>query len=234
MVNQQYAMTHTNNLALLLTEVLQQMQEQMQSQQDKKEGNKQKQGKPKKQCKSGKPSNKGKDGEKGLKGMDGLQKNLSKSMEQLLKDMKDGKQPGSKEFAIIAAQQEALRKEIERIEKELRENGGKELSDELSETQKMMEQTEKELYNKKLSEQTLKRQRDIEHRLFEHEKAEREQGEKEERKGETATEVERKLPPSIEQYLKEKAKEIEFYRTLPPEFTPYYRDRVKEYFRTIQ
>lgn len=236
-VKQQYAMTHTNNLAVFLTEILQQMQDQMNAEQKKKDGEP-KDGEPKQNCDN--PGNKNQMGKgkpkPGMQGMQQLQDRLNKMMKDMQQQKMNGKNPSSEEFARIAAQQEALRRELERIEKEMgsQGQGNSELMREIEKTRKMMEETEKQLYNKQLDSRIIQRQEEISHRLFEHEKAEREQGEDDKRKGETATDKERKMPPSIEKYLKEKAKEIEFYKTLPPEFSPYYKDRVKDYFNNLQ
>ncbi|MCK9480683.1 MAG: hypothetical protein M0R38_02850 [Bacteroidia bacterium] len=236
LVKQQYAMTHTNNLAVFLTEVLQQMQQQMNA--EKKEDAKPQDGDPKQNCENpGQKNSMGKGKPKqGMQGMKQLQDRLNKMMQDMQQKMMNGQSPSSEEFARIAAQQEALRRELERIQKEMGEQGlgGTDLMKEIEKTKKMMEETEKQLYNKKLDSRTIQRQEEISHRLFEHERAEREQGEDDKRKGETATEKTRKMPPSIEKYLKEKAREVEFYKTLPPEFSPYYKNRVKDYFQNIQ
>ncbi|MCO6495358.1 MAG: hypothetical protein J5I91_06740 [Bacteroidetes bacterium] len=235
-VKQQYAMTHTNNLAVFLTEILQQMQQQMNE--EKKKDGEPKDGEPKQSCDNpGQKNQMGKGKPKpGMQGMKQLQDRLNQMMKDMQQQKMNGKNPSSEEFARTAAQQEALRRELERIEKEMGEQGqgNTELMKEIEKTRKMMEETEKQLYNKQLDTRTIQRQEEIAHRLFEHEKAEREQGEDEKRKGETATEKERKIPPSIEKYLKEKAKELEFYKTLPPEFSPYYKDKVKDYFQNLQ
>ena len=49
----------------------------------------------------------------------------------------------------------------------------------------------------------------------------------------TAKQKARKMPPSIEEYLKKREAEIELYKTVPPSLKPYYRDLVEKYFKTI-
>ena len=100
-VSQQYAMTGYNNLALMLSETLKNMQEQMKAQKENK-------GKPKSQCK--KPGSEG--GKKGKKpnanALKKMQDELAKQMKQLQEGQKKGQgKPGSKEFAEMAAQQAA-------------------------------------------------------------------------------------------------------------------------------
>ena len=107
---QQYIMTSLNNLALLLSEVVEQMQQQMANQ---KEGSQQcsKPGGCKKPgCKKpghGKPS---------ISSMKGLQQQLNKQIEGMKNGMKPGQNSGngsmSRELAKLAAQQEAIRNEL--------------------------------------------------------------------------------------------------------------------------
>lgn len=232
-VKQQYAMTHTNNLALFLTEALKQMQEQMNANKDK--DGKPQEGEPNASCDKPGKSGMGKSKPKpSTQGMQQLQERLNKAIKEMQDgEMKGGgKGPNSEEIAKIAAQQEALRKELEKFEKSLQEQGlgNSELAKEIAETKQKMEEVETQLYNKKLDRELIRKQEEISHRLFEHEKAEREQGEDEKRIGEKPGQAERKLPPSLELYLKEKNKEMEFYQTLPVELSPYYRERVKEYY----
>jgi hypothetical protein len=233
-VKQQYAMTHTNNLALFLTEALKQMQEQMNADKDK--DGKPQEGEPNAACDKPGKSGMGKSKPKpSTQGMQQLQERLNKTIKEMQEgEMKGGGKPGgsSEEIAKIAAQQEALRKELEKFEKSLQEQGlgNSELAKEIAETKQKMEDVETKLYNKQLDRELIKKQEDIAHRLFEHEKAEREQGQDEKRIGEKPGEFDRKLPPSLEIYLKEKNKEMEFYQTLPVELSPFYRERVKKYY----
>ncbi len=71
-------------------------------------------------------------------------------------------------------------------------------------------------------------------RLLEHEKAERERGLDEQRKAETATQKERKMPPSLEEYIKKRQAEIEQYKTVSPALKPYYKQLVEDYFKTLK
>ena len=80
----------------------------------------------------------------------------------------------------------------------------------------------------------LKRQQDILTRLLEAENAQR-QREMDDKATSTKppNKKTRKMPPSIEEYLKKREAEIELYKTVPPSLKPYYRDLVEKYFKTI-
>ncbi|WP_026998554.1 DUF4175 family protein [Eisenibacter elegans] len=208
---QQFAMTSLNNLALLLNDILQQMQSQAQQMQQNAGG------KPNKQQKSGKPN------------ISQLQQQLNQQIQQLKESGKSGREL-SEELAKLAAEQERLRRALQEAAKKMGKNeGGKELE----QLQKLMEETEKDLVNKRLSDETLMRQKNIETRLLESEKAMREQDEEEERKAETSKNKNKRTPPNLDQYLKQKEKQVELLKTVPPALSPYYKKEIDLYFEKI-
>lgn len=218
--HQQYAMTSINNLALMLDEALQQMQQQMMSMM---------QG----QGSCSKP------GGKGMKSMGQMQKQLNDQISKLQQDMKDGKKPGkqfSKEAAQLAAKQAAIRQAIEQMQKE--GQGGKEQENtpgkgELGKIAEQMNQTETQLVNKQLTAEMLKRQQDILDKLLKAADAERERDKDDQREAQTGKAIVRKTPPEVEEYLKKRQAEIEMYKTVPPNLKPYYKDLVERYFQSI-
>ncbi len=215
--NEHYIMTSLNNLGLMLSEVLKQMQEQM------------KNAKPNPNCKNPKP---GKGKKPGMKEMKEMQDKMNKEMGEMMKNGK-GKKPASKELAQMAAQQSALRKKLRDLEKELEKEGqGKKLGD-LQKTQDLMDEVEKDLVNKRINEETLRRQREILTRLLDHERAEKEQEQDEERKSNEGKDVSRPLPPSLQDYLKQQQKGQELLRTVSPNLNPYYKEKVKTYFKSL-
>lgn len=210
---QQFAMTSMNNLALLLDDVLDQMQNQMASAMSMpQKGGKQQSGKP---------------------NLSQLQQQLNQQIEDLKKSGKSGRQM-SEELARLAAQQERIRRAMQDIEKQLEgQPGNGELQKQLDDLKELMEETEKDLVNKRLSEELLERQKDIETRLLESEKAMRKQEEDEERKGETAEPQLKRIPPNLKEYFQNKKSQIELLKTIPPTMSPYYKKEVDEYFEKI-
>ena len=209
---QQFSMTSMNNLALLLDDVLQQMQQQMADA-------------------MGAPQ-KGKDGKKqNMPGLSDLQKELSKKINDLKKSGKTGREL-SEELAKLAAEQEMIRRGLEQMQDKLGEDkpGG---SGGLEDAIKKMEQTEKDLVNKRLANISQERQEDIVTRLLEAENAQREREISKEREGESAKDFDRKIPAAFEDYKQLKEKEIELLKTVPPKLNPYYKKEVNEYFKRI-
>ena len=219
---QQRAMTGLNDLALMLSESMEQMQQQMASQmQGQQQCQNPQDGKQGQQ--SGQPSsNPGSDG----------QKNIAEGMREMKEGLEKGQGGSSKEFAEMAARQAALRRALEEKQRERQQNGeGKDgLLQELIEE---MNAAEEDLVNKKLTNESLLRQQDILTKMLEHERAEREQKMDEQRQSETAEQQRRELPPSLEDYIRKRRAEVEQFRRVTPELKPYYQTLVDEYFRSL-
>lgn len=220
-VKQQLVMTSLNNLALLLDEALQQMMQAMANSMPG-SGN----------CE--KPGGKGQ-GKPKLGDMGKMQKALSKRLEELQKGMNPGGKAGpgrfgmSEQLARTAAEQGAIRRELERLGQEMNKDGSGN-GNQLKEIAKDMEETEKDIVNMEITRQTLERQQDILTRLLESEKAEREREQDNKRKSTEAQSYGLSSPENFFEYQKAKAREVELLRTVSPSLKPYYRNKVNEYF----
>lgn len=223
---QQYAMTGYNNLALMLSETLKQMQAQMKAQKENK-------GKPKDQCKKPGGAKGGKQKKPNANSIKKMQDELAKQMKELQEGQKQGKgKPGSKKFAQMAAKQAAIRKKIQELDNQLKKEGKGGSLGNLKQTQDLMDDIEEDLYNKRLNSETFKKLNQLEIKLSEHEKAEREQEQDQKRTSSegTDTDQERALPPSIQKYLEKKKQETELLKQVSPELQPYYEKKVKQYY----
>jgi hypothetical protein len=222
---QQYVMTGLNNLAVMLSESLKQMQESMKEKKDQKKG----------QCKNPgkKPGKPGQSGKPKMSGMKQMQDEINKQLQEMKSGKQQGKNPGTEQYAKIAAQQEALRREIERLQKLLKEEGNSGALGDLEKTKQLMEQQERDLVNKQINQETMRRMQEIETRMLEHERAEREQKTDNKREAEQANAVENEMPPAMKSYLEKKAREMELLRSVPTNLSPYYKDRVRVYFQKV-
>ncbi len=224
MVYQQFVMTGYNNLALMLSEALQQMQQQMQQMKNQKPGS----------GSCNKPGGKG--SKPSAAQLSKMQQQLNDQMQKVGEMIKSGQmKPGdkgySKEMADMARQQAAIREALQELNKN--ESGDGKTAGSFQKLAQQMNQTETELVNKRLTEEMLNRQKEITVRLLEFEKAQKEKGEKEEREAIQATDKEVKLPPSLEEYIKKRNQEIELYKTLTPNLKPFYKNMVQDYYRAI-
>ncbi len=250
-IRMQGSMTSINNLALLLNESLEQMQKQMQQKKNSKSGS----GKCKKpgSGKGSKPSDK-----PSIPNMRQLQEQLNQQLKELKDALEKGKKPGEKpggekpgqkpggsqgssmmpgfnmpgsseQLAKMAAQQEALRRQMQQMMDKLK-NKGKNPGGEIAD---LMEQTEKDIVNRQITQETMRRQQDILTKLLESEKAEREREQDEQRKSNEAKNEILSNPKGFLEYKRLKEKELELLNTVPPNLTPYYKLKVNNYFNSV-
>jgi hypothetical protein len=219
--HQQRTMTNVNDLALMLSEVMNQMQQQMSGMMAGDQ-----------MCNNPGGQGQGKPGSKPQDKMSPGQESINQGLQRMKQALENGDSPGSKQFAQMAARQAALRNALRKKQQELQQQGKgdpklQELIDE-------MDKTEEDLVNKRLTNEMMQRQQEIMSRLLEHEEAERQRDQDEKRKSESARQRERELPPSLQEYLKKREAEIDMYKTVSPALKPYYKYLVDEYFKSLR
>ncbi len=229
---QQFAMTSINNLALLLNESLQKMNEKMSSSMKSKSGNK--------ACQNPSASGKGK---KSAKSMKDMQDKIGKQLEKLKAGMdgakKDGKgkpqgqQGMSRELARLAAQQEALRGEMQKYQDEMGSKGVKDQGT-LNQASKDMEQIEKDLVNKRITQETIRRQQSIMTRLLESEKAEQMRDQEEKRESTEAKSKINSNPGLNYQYNSKKRASQDNIHLVLPGINSFYKNKVSSYIVKIE
>jgi hypothetical protein len=220
---QQYVMTSMNNLALMLSEALKQMQQNLNMDSNS-------------NC-SGSSNPKPGKGKPGKSNMSDLQKQLNKQLEDMKKGMQKGEKPGNKtgqggmseELARMAAQQEAIRRQLEGYLEQLKKDGvaGDAGINKLMEE---MEKTETDLVNKRISNETLRRQQDILTRLLKHEEAAREREKEERRESTEAKNQNFSNPEDFFEYKRLRSNEAELLKTIPPQLKSFYKNKVTQYF----
>jgi len=221
---QQYAMTSVNNLALMLSESLKQMQQSMQSG-----------GSGKSKSKSKKQG-----GESGrMKSMRQLQEQMNKQLQQLRESMGNqgksdpkGQRQVSEQLARMAAQQEALRRQLQNYGQDMQKQGSG-VDNTIKEMLRQMEQTETDLVNKRINTETLRRQQEIVTRMLESEKAEQQRELDEKRESEEAKDLYNENVVKYLKYNKITTKETEMLRSVPPGLKPFYKSKVNSYFQSF-
>lgn len=251
MTDQQYVMTHTNNLALMLNELLANlMQMQNQAKQPGGDGSCSKPGGmkpssgPGKQLsdiiteqqqlgesmqKMGQKGQKpgGKEGQKSGPGQGGGQSGNAPGNEN-----ENGENGNSEQLARLAEQQSALRRKIQELSS-LLNSKGMGSSKELQEVQDKMDKNETDLVNRRISSELMQRQKEITTRLLEVEKSVRDQEQDDKRSSKTPDDLSRPVPPSLQKYISDQHQLLELYKTVPPQLKPYYREMVENYFHII-
>jgi hypothetical protein len=218
---QQFVMTHINNLALLLNESLQNMQAQMAAAQG-----------------MGDPNQQG-GGEPSFQNL----RNMQQGLNEMLQQIQDGHQPMpgetgetmsmSEQLARMAAEQEAIRNQLQKLANEIMSEGG-DLSRELDQLQRDMERTELDIVSQRITRQTMLRQERILTRLLEHERAELQREMEERREGTTAENYDLSNPAGFFEYNRIRNRELEMLRRVPAGLKPYYRSLVETYFLNVE
>ncbi len=222
MSEQQYAMTSMNNLALMLSESLQQMKQSMQMSGNSKGGSKCKNpGKGKKPSMS-----------EIMSEQQGLNKNIKGKSKKNGLDGKSGLNGKSEELARMAAAQGEIRRMLQEFIEQLEGEGGN--GNALNKLAEEMKKTEDDIVNRKVSQETLERQKNIETRLLKSQKAlqEREKEKKRESK-EGKNKKNSNLNNKLE-YNTSKATQEEILITIPIEVRPYYKNLLKEYLYKLE
>ncbi|MCC8410909.1 hypothetical protein LJ707_18355 [Mucilaginibacter sp. UR6-1] len=216
--SQQYAMTAMNNLALLLSEAL----EQLQNMQNRQGG-----GKGKKQ--------------QSVSQLAKMQQQLNKNMQQARQQMQQqgnqgksgqGQNSMSEQLARMARQQQQIRQALDQINREQNKDG-RNGSGNLDKISKEMEQTENDIVNRRITEETVKRQQQIQTRLLDAEKAEQQREQDNKRQSAAGKDMPPGYIKALQNYQQIKTKQTEQLRTVSPAFNLYYKNKIQAYFEQL-
>lgn len=228
--NQQYSMTSINNLALMLSDALNNMQ--MSMQKSKKSG-----------------QNKKPDLSQLSKMQQQLAENMQKAREQMQQQgQQQGRQQGqqqgqqqqqgqgqgnmAEEFARMARLQGMIRQRLQEINREENKDGKNSLGD-LDQLMRDMEKNETDLLNKRIQQESLLRQKDIITKLLDAEKAERERETDPKRESKEGKDQTPNYKIVLEEYQKLKQRETELLKTLPPALNDFYKIKIGDYFKLL-
>ena len=210
--NQQYAMTSMNNLALMLSEALDQLQ------------------------KSNKNGKGGKSKQPSLSQLQKMQQQLNQNMQKMRDQLqKQGNMSQSQrsmmseQLARMAQEQQMIRESLQKINEQENKDGTGKLGN-LDKISKEMEQSVNDIVNRRITDDLLKRQQQIQIRLLEAEKAERQQEQDQQRESNAGKD----LPPgyikALQDYQKLNEKQTEQIKTVSPALNLYYKQIIKSYF----
>lgn len=212
---QQFAMTSINNLALMLSDVLKNMQQQMNA--------------------MAMPG-KGKGGKKGdnPSGMGEMQKQLNAKMQQMQKGGKSGRGL-SEELSQMAAEQAMIRSMLKKLEESAKgTEAGKQQEKQVKELMEKMDETETDLVNKRVNPNTINRQNEILTRLLESEKALKQQEEDPKRQAEAAKTTKKSTPAFFDTTnFQQKTKQVEVLRSVTPNYNLFYKKEANQYLQKV-
>ena len=214
--HQKTAMTHLNELALMLSELLDQMQN------------------------NGSGSGSGMSMQQMMRQMQQmgqLQQGLSDQMQQMLNDMAGERlsQSQAERMRQVAAQQEAIRQQLQEL---LREGGGNLDAQTRSALQRAVEEMReaaREMRRGSVTRETIPRQQQIVQRLLEAERSVNQRGREERREGQTGEEQDADRPDrlNLNQNPAERLRR-DLIRALESGYAPDYQDLIKRYFERLQ
>ncbi|MDR3696807.1 DUF4175 family protein [Mucilaginibacter sp.] len=215
--NQQYAMTSMNNLALMLSEALDQLQNAM----------------------SKGKSGKGKGKQQSVSSLARMQQQLNQNMQKAREQMQQQGNPGksqngnneniSEQLAKLARQQQEIREALQQLNRQENKDGKGSLGN-LDKISQQMEQTERDLVNRRISEEAIKRQQQIQSRLLDAEKAEQQREQDQQRESHAGKDVPPGYIKALQEYRQANEKQTEQVKTIPPALNFYYKLKIKSYF----
>ncbi|TAE50998.1 MAG: hypothetical protein EAZ89_10930 [Bacteroidetes bacterium] len=209
--HQQSAMTSINNLANMLSDVMKQMQQQMMNA---------KPGQGMCQKPGGKKPN--------MQGMSQKQKQLNQQMQDMMKGQMDGDK-----LSQMAAQQEAIRKELEEAKKQMGEQGDKALGD-LDKIMQDMKDSETDLINKRLTEETMLRQQQILNRMLQADQSVRQQEMDNERESRTGQIADRKSPADLSKEELQNRIRQEMLKSNKLDYSSDFIILIEQYFKKLE
>ncbi|MCD6113624.1 MAG: hypothetical protein J7J86_10225 [Bacteroidales bacterium] len=217
---QQEIMTSVNNLSLIISEYLRNMQNQNSMMNS---------GKQSSSCP--RPGS----GQSSMKSLKQLQQKLNSQMQQMMKQQSQGGKSGkgkskmSEELARLAAQQQAIREKMQDLISELQgANAGN--AKNLNRIIKQMESTESDIINNRISRQTLIRQKEIMTRMLKSEKALKQKEFEKKRQSESADEIYRINPKKIIKNKNKGTYNSDFLESIPPSLKGFYKSKADKYF----
>lgn len=215
-VSQQYVVTSLNNLALMLNEALENLENQMANAQPGDQ-----------ECE--KPGGKGKPGMNMLKQ---ASESIKQQLQQMIEQMKNGNPNNmGKQLGQSLMQHEMMQQML----RDMMNNGsvGNDAKQQLQQIDNMLEQNRKELMNKSINAQTIARQNQITTRLLQAEKAEMERDFEDKRESETADEF-YSNPVKFFEYKMKDNYSIEYLNKNSHKLQNFYNTKYKQYIKNIE
>lgn len=206
--NQQLVLTATNNLALLLSDILKQIEDQMNNPQE------------------GDGEGDGPQGKK-MGGLKQQSENLKDQLQKMLDQMKNGDQPMSRDLSESLMMHEMMQQML----RDLLNSGtfGESARKQLQEIDQILEQNRRELMNRRMNPQLVRRHNEIMTRLLEAERSERERDQDNKRESNTADEQFYSRPAEFFDFKQEQKNSIEFLEKGNVKLNNFYLDKFKNY-----
>ena len=213
---QQYGITAANNLSLFLSEALENIKNQQKSSGDG-------------DC--DKPGGKG--AKPGMKSLKDSQSSIKDQLQKMIDQMKTGDLGKlSKSIGQTLAQQEIMQQMI----RDMLNGGsvGSKAKDQLKAIDQLLEQSRKDLINKKINNELINRQNLILSKLLDAEKSETERDFEDKRESKTAIEMKKSNPESYFEYKSKLKNEDEFIKRTNNKLKSFYDQKYNNFLNSIK
>lgn len=217
-IYQQYGITAANNLALFLSEALENLRDQEKNSMEG-EGESEK--------------TRGKNSKPSLKNMKESQASIKEQLQQMIDQMKKGEmRKMSKAIGQTLAQQEMMQQMI----RELLNSGsvGSKAGEQLKMADLLLEQSRKDLINKNITSDLIQRQNLILSKLLDAEKSEIERDEEDKRESKTALDVRKNNPEGYFQYNNKLKNDQELIRRNSYKLRSFYEQKYNNFLNQIK
>jgi hypothetical protein len=230
--HQQFAMTHMNNLALMLDESLEQMKNSMSMSSSSSKTGQQ-------ACPNPGENNRG---DNNFEQIMEMQKELSDGLKQQGKGQQNGQQESngnnseewgdSEKLAKMAALQYQIRLQLQKYLDELKKEGqnGKSIKDIIEE----MKKNEEDIINRRITQETIERQKDIEVRLLKAKEAKLQREKEKRREAKEGKNRHRKQPPDNIEFNKIKKAQEDILFLKPIKLNYYFNSLYKRYIYKLE
>jgi hypothetical protein len=207
--NQQFVVTASNNLALMLSEILQQIEDQMNS------------------SEGGEGDPKPGQGGKQMSMMKQQSENLKDQLQKMIDQMKNGNQPMSKDMSESLMMHEMMQQML----RELMNSGsiGEGARKQLQDIDRILEQNRRDLMNKNVHQSMVRRQNEIMTRLLEAERSEMERDQDNKRESNTADEQFYSNPASFFEFDQKQNITIENLQRDNLKLNNFYQNKFRNY-----
>lgn len=214
--NQQFVITASNNLALLLNEALENLEKQQANSQPGDQ-----------QC-----ENQGGQGTSGMQKLKESSQSLQQQLQKMIEQMKNGNSQGMSDQLGQSLMQHEM---MQQMLRDLMNNGsvGSDARSTLQKIDEMLDQNRKELMNRSINAETLQRQHLITARLLEAEKAELEREFDDKRESESAEDF-YSNPVEFFEYKEKENNSIEYLNKNAHKLNNFYNAKYKQYLNNIR
>ena len=163
--------------------------------------------------------------------MKSQQQKLKESLEQMLQQLQEGKEPNSQQLAEVLRKQEMMMQKL----KEMQDSKGVSSQEQklMNQIQQMIEESKRDVVNRNITKRTVERQNTLFNKLLELEKAEKSQDLEQERESNQGSDIQPQQIDDLNLKLKDFGVK-EYLKYSPIDLNLFYQNKYNEYIQNIE